>query len=503
MTSIDPVGQQLIIVFHLPTPFEPIQIHLPTLEIAKPTDTNDPTTTAFTDSWIKNMVIKLFRKIDLAIEEHEINNDQCLDQLKEIIEYPNPSKKTFEHYLQLSVLLPTSYLVELYNNQVLQQFRDFYTNEPSNRILILHLHMVGKARRLLKQLFPSRLDSSATVSENTINSVRPISTPIQQVHAPNSISPSPLTVSEDIENIDDEHETTRELEEKSTNDKHVQFNETETVHPAFRSLNGVPDSFTPTHFIHRDSAGNPTTTKCNIRQRLPVHIDRKRLSQNMQPKLHWESYERNNNYIKSKEDYVDQYNLENPYPPQAIYSNVSSWTRARFNPDNADLVIDPNTGLFLPWRAERSSTGRMIDCFPVQLNDVFMIREVYLSTFCGGPSTVGYVQFNQKTIKHFTDAFPCLGSNDVTKFLHWHNELVDFCSCYGIYCPPAHMFHSTRATLRSTSHTHNNTYYDRKQHDNKRVDKAQTTIKLELCEFLESELFYEVESLPRGSSDVY
>jgi hypothetical protein len=66
-----------------------------------------------------------------------------------------------------------------------------------------------------------------------------------------------------------------------------------------------------------------------------------------------------------------------------------------------------------------------------------------------------------------------------------------------------YLFHSTRATLRSTSHTHNNTYYDRKQHDNKRVDKAQTTIKLELCVFLESKLFYEVESLPRGSSDVY
>jgi hypothetical protein len=53
-------------------------------------------------------------------------------------------------------------------------------------------------------------------------------------------------------------------------------------------------------------------------------------------------------------------------------------------------------------------------------------------------SALGYVQCNQKTIKHFSDAFPSLGSNDVVKFLHWHNELVDHCSRYGVYCPPAH-----------------------------------------------------------------
>jgi hypothetical protein len=87
----------------------------------------------------------------------------------------------------------------------------------------------------------------------------------------------------------------------------------------------------------------------------------------------------------------------------------------------------------------------MINCYPVQLNDVFMIRELFLATFRGGTSAVGYTRFDPKTLKHFQESFPSLGSDDVKKFLHWHNALVDFCARYGIYCPPAH-------TLRPGQH---------------------------------------------------
>jgi hypothetical protein len=74
-----------------------------------------------------------------------------------------------------------------------------------------------------------------------------------------------------------------------------------------------------------------------------------------------------------------------------------------------------------------------------------MIRELFLATFRGETSAVGYTRFDPKTLKHFQDSFPSLGSDDVKKFLHWHNGLVDFCARYGIYCPPAH-------TLRPGQH---------------------------------------------------
>jgi hypothetical protein len=100
---------QVIIVLILPAPYENIQIHLPANEIAKPTTSDDPTTTAFIETWMKNIIIKTFRKIDLVIEENDLtDNAQYLDDLKTLIEYPNSPKKTFEHFFQFSIYMPTS-----------------------------------------------------------------------------------------------------------------------------------------------------------------------------------------------------------------------------------------------------------------------------------------------------------------------------------------------------------------------------------------------------------
>jgi hypothetical protein len=436
--SVENFGPQVIIILQLPAPYDQPQIHLPASEIAKPTNPDDSNTTAFADSWMKNIIIKTFRKLELVIEEYDdlSDNDHHLDDLKSLIEYPTTSKKTFEHYFQFSVLLSTGHFIELYTSQVLQRFVDFYTNPPTDRLLVFHLEIVGKARRHLKHLLSITPTIASIANSTTPVAQEKTNTGVTMKTTSNDVSPSPLTIPDQPD--DDDKITTDKNNNDADYEEEEEEEEEETVHPSFRSLNGVADPKTPKFtLLHRDRNGKATFTEYQERRKAVV-IDRERLANNMKPNLRWNAFERNNSYIKSKQDYVDQYNQENPYPTLAIYSNVSSWTRARFNPDNADLVIDPNTGLFLPWRAERSSTGRMVDCFPVQLNDVFMIRDVYLSTFRGGPSCVGYIQYNPKTIKHFQDAFPCLGSNDIVKFLHWHNDLVDFCSRYGIYCPPAH-----------------------------------------------------------------
>jgi hypothetical protein len=123
------------------------------------------------------------------------------------------------------------------------------------------------------------------------------------------------------------------------------------------------------------------------------------------------------------------------HPP--AYSNVSSWTRARFNPDNADFVINPETKMFRPWNAERPEYGD-ITCHPVRLNDIYILRDLYITHFRTGASTVGYLRSDPKNMKNFSDSFPLFGSDDVQKFFHWHNDLVQHCLLYGVYVPPAH-----------------------------------------------------------------
>jgi hypothetical protein len=179
---------QVIIALQLPGPYEPLHIHLPTSEIAKPVDPNDPTTTAFDDNWIKNIAIKTFRQLDLIVEEYDLHDkEHFLDELKTHIVFPEISKKTFEHYFQFSIHLPTTgHFIELYTSQLLQHFVNFYTNPPPDRILVLHLELVGKARCYIKQLLCIELTTPSTTSNVQSITVSPTGR--------NNITSSPLTV---------------------------------------------------------------------------------------------------------------------------------------------------------------------------------------------------------------------------------------------------------------------------------------------------------------------
>jgi hypothetical protein len=47
-------------------------------------------------------------------------NKMSYNKLHALLEYPDPSKKTSEHYFQFSVLLSLGYLIEQYTSEVLQ-----------------------------------------------------------------------------------------------------------------------------------------------------------------------------------------------------------------------------------------------------------------------------------------------------------------------------------------------------------------------------------------------
>jgi hypothetical protein len=139
------------------------------------------------------------------------------------------------------------------------------------------------------------------------------------------ISPSPLTTDEEKSSNDNSLDNDQRLLTKTQDD------DEEEIHPAFQSFNGVPTnkSSTPHHLLHRSRDGQPTLTNVNDQSRGPNKIfNRNRITENMKPNLRWNSFQRNSSYISKPQDYIDQYNEENP-DNVALYSNVFSWTRAR------------------------------------------------------------------------------------------------------------------------------------------------------------------------------
>jgi hypothetical protein len=118
-----------------------------------------------------------------------------------------------------------------------------------------------------------------------------------------------------------------------------------------------------------------------------------------------------------------------------MFSNT--WTHARFDLTRIEEVLDPKTGLFLSWFAPRPDYGN-VECFPLRLNALFMIKDYFLKSFQTGLSSVGYNRLDPKLIRAFQDAFPIFGSEDANNFLFWHNRVVEFGLCFGVYIPPAH-----------------------------------------------------------------
>jgi hypothetical protein len=145
----------------------------------------------------------------------------------------------------------------------------------------------------------------------------------------------------------------------------------------------------------------------------------------------WDSHDRDGyNYFKNPRDYLRS------LPTQPVmFSNT--WTHARFDLTRIEEVLDPKTGLFLSWFAPRPDYGN-VECFPLRLNALFMIKDYFLKSFQTGLSSVGYNRLDPKLIRAFQDAFPIFGSEDANNFLFWHNRVVEFGLCFGVYIPPAH-----------------------------------------------------------------
>jgi hypothetical protein len=161
----------------------------------------------------------------------------------------------------------------------------------------------------------------------------------------------------------------------------------------------------------------------------------------MKVSIPWNSSKRKS-HICSPEQFIAQQEFEEAVAEHngvqlPTYSTVSSWTCARFDPDDADYIINPKTKMFRPWTAERSEYG-IIECHPVRLNDVYMSRDYFASHFRSGAASLGYLRTDPKNLKNFQDSFPAFGPEDVQKYFHWHSDLVDHCLIYGVFIPPAH-----------------------------------------------------------------
>jgi hypothetical protein len=150
------------------------------------------------------------------------------------------------------------------------------------------------------------------------------------------------------------------------------------VHPAFRALNGVPnapiqilrrpqqltqnssDQTRPT--IHDDDAQEqPSLDLCPRRVSFPWNHEQ---SPQQEAQQHNDD-DHDNNIDNERTTMIQHATRIN----RQAYSNVTSWTKACFNPDDANKVLNPNTAKFISWFADNPEYG-YTECFPVQLSIV-------------------------------------------------------------------------------------------------------------------------------------
>jgi hypothetical protein len=422
--STDMIAPMAVITFHLPEPFGNIQLNIPASDIAKPANPSEPSSTAYTKDYRKTVLLKVIREIELLLDEQDLlDNNEHFSKLKELLEYPNIKKETFEHFFKMSVS-STNALFEIYPKYLLPHFINMYTSDTSDpRIVAFHLQFVGAANRHLKNALSKKslaLNFTPTaILQRPPKQSPPSDEPIEQ-NSSNTVTDNDDEIEFYNDDDDDAEEEDYHRNESDHNNQNTK-EEQSTVSPSFRHLNGVRNTTTKPHQPRRvsfssqsENDGATPQTKVNVP---------------------WNSYERKS-YLFNPTKYTEErakYDKKNA--PR--YSDTTSWTRARFNPDDADLVIDPTTGLFRPWQAERPEYGP-IECHPIQINEVYMIRELFISTFQSSPSNAGFTRLEPKRLNLFKDAFPPLGPEDVNQFLYWHNDLVEHCLTYGIFVPPIH-----------------------------------------------------------------
>jgi hypothetical protein len=412
-----------VIVFHLPAPFSDMNINIPATDIAKPSNESDPTTTTYLKDYRKTILIKVIREIELLLEEEDIlEGNEHISSLRQLLEYPNIKKETFEHYFKMSVSNANA-LFEVYPKYLLPHFVNLYSdNTPENHIVTFHLQFVGTANRHLKNALLSNQKPAAVTPTAILR--RPTQQQSQQtidhrIDQPVQNNPSPS-----LNPIDNNEEP----------------QEYESLSPAFQHLNGIRP-------INQSNQLNESIATPSIQQPRRVsfsantNIDDTAQQPNEEQKPQmtvntpWDSFQRTP-YISSPQQFI-QSQVARQQNEAPRYSDTTSWTRARFNPDDADSVINSATGHFRPWQADRPEYGPTT-CYPVQVNEVYMIRDLFLSSFRSGPAVSGFTRFEPKRLNLFKDAFPTFGPDDVGQFLYWHNDLVEHCITYGVFVPPIH-----------------------------------------------------------------
>jgi hypothetical protein len=274
----DMIIPMAVITFHLPEPFGNIQLNIPATDIAKPTDPSDPSSsTTYTKDYRKTVLLKVIREIKLLLNEQDLldNNEHFL-KLKELLDYPNIKKETFEHFFKMSVS-STNALFEIYPKYLLPHFINMYTSDTSDhRIVTFHLQFVGAANQHLKNALSKKslpLNFTPTaILQRPPKTPKLINAPIKQ-NSNNTITEN----NDEIEfyNDDDEAEEEKHANNESDHEITEDIEEEHTVSPSFRHLNGVRDTTKKPRrvsFSGHDQSDN-TTPQANV-------------------KVPWDSYER-------------------------------------------------------------------------------------------------------------------------------------------------------------------------------------------------------------------
>jgi hypothetical protein len=199
-----------------------MNINIPATDIAKPSNESDPTTTTYLKDYRKTILIKVIREIELLLEEEDIlEGNEHISSLRQLLEYPNIKKETFEHYFKMSVSNANA-LFEVYPKYLLPHFVNLYSdNTPENHIVTFHLQFVGTANRHLKNALLSNQKPAAVTPTAILR--RPTQQQSQQtidhrIDQPVQNNPSPS-----LNPIDNNEEP----------------QEYESLSPAFQHLNGI------------------------------------------------------------------------------------------------------------------------------------------------------------------------------------------------------------------------------------------------------------------------
>jgi hypothetical protein len=173
--NVDRVVPPVVIALRLPAPFDPVEISLSTSEIAKPTTDSDHTTTTFDRDWHTTIFRETMKAIESTLAQHGILTDnEHFAKLQETLEYPYISPSKFEWYFQFSVQrMP--FFIEIDHREILEMFTKLYSGKYPNRPLVMHLELVGAARRHLRNAFSLKPRTTTLVDCNTPEPTSPTS----------------------------------------------------------------------------------------------------------------------------------------------------------------------------------------------------------------------------------------------------------------------------------------------------------------------------------------